>query len=49
LWPVGAEMITPAGMVGVEDKANAPTVESCIAEELIARGGAAEDTRGRRR
>lgn len=58
LWPVGAEMMAPAGIDGAEDKANAPAVESCNAEEVIAsdrRGGgtwaaaAAERRRRRKR
>jgi hypothetical protein len=39
-------MIAPAGIDGVEEETNAPTVVICIAEELIARGGAAEGSRG---
>ena len=38
LKPVGVEMRAPAGMVDVEDEANAPAVvESCIAEDVIAK------------
>lgn len=49
LWPVGAEMMAPAGIDGAEGEANAPAeVESCNAEVVIASDRRGGGTRGAR-
>jgi hypothetical protein len=48
-WPVGVDMMAPAGMVGAVDEVVAPAVERVIAEEVIARSRAAAAAQGVRR
>ena len=48
LWPVGVEMMAPAGIDGAEDVVNTPAVESCNAEVVIASDRGGGSTRGAR-